>query len=494
MTIAQIRTDARTFLEALEEEVYLHYAGLKPELNASSIYERYPGLTSREAIQILDHALAQATSPDNRRHRYLKAFLLGGYLGQATKHLDDRIATEEAGATVQIDNQAVSYRYAGVLMANEPDRERRRHIHQEQLGVVERLTPLRADAVGMTHRLAAELGYTNYIDLCIKGKGLDLYGLAERARQFLAETELQYVAHLTRAADQYLGLRLDQLETFDVRYMLRAPSFDDAFTADRLLDVFRAALSHLGIDLDERKAIQFDMEPREHKSPRAFCVPLRVPDRIMLVIMPQNGCDDYRALFHEGGHALHFSFVAPSSPFEYACLGDNSVTESFAFLFDHLFLDPLWLDEHVPMTKRDEFVWFAHLEELLMVRRYCAKLLYELSLHSTDRLDGQEEVYERYLSDAMKVKVYPQMYLTDLDDGFYCAEYLQAWIFQAQLRHALRTRYGRRWFASPDAGKLLREFWSSGQQYTVWELAEQLGYTGLTTEPLIQELAERLRI
>ncbi|MBI4552172.1 MAG: hypothetical protein HY710_07905 [Candidatus Latescibacteria bacterium] len=494
MTVSHIQADAQALLEALEEEIYLHYAGLKPDLNLSSIYDRYPGLTSRQAIQTLDQVLAQESAPDPRRYQYLKAFLLSSYLGQATKHFDDRIATEEAHATIQVDDQTISYRHATIAIANEPDRERQRRIHQAQLEVVERLTPLRAESVGLSHRLAVELGYQHYTDLCMKGKGLDLYGLAERARQFLAETEDRYVAHLGRAADRYLGLRLDQLEPFDIRRMLRAPSFDEAFTADRLLGVFRDALAQLGIDLDERQAIRLDVEARARKSPRAFCVPLHIPDRIMLVIMPQNGCDDYRALFHEGGHALHFSFVSPSSPFEYAYLGDNSVTESFAFLFDHLFLDPLWLEEHVPMPKQDEFVWFTHLEELFMVRRYCAKLLYELGLHSSDRLDGQDDRYARHLSEAIHVNIPPQMYLTDLDEGFYCAEYLQAWLFQAQLRHALRARYGPRWFAAPGAGAFLRDLWSSGQQYTVWELAAQLGDTGLTTEPLIQELAERLPI
>ena len=36
------------------------------------------------------------------------------------------------------------------------------------------------------------------------------------------------------------------------------------------------------------------------------------------------------------GHALHFAYMRPDLPFEYRWLGDNSITEGYAMLFDHL--------------------------------------------------------------------------------------------------------------------------------------------------------------
>jgi hypothetical protein len=68
-----------------------------------------------------------------------------------------------------------------------------------------------------------------------------------------------------------------------------------------------------------------------------------VPDEIYLVISPHGGRDDYAALFHEAGHTEHYAHVDPSLPFEYRHLGDNSVTEGFAFLLEHLTEDPAWL-------------------------------------------------------------------------------------------------------------------------------------------------------
>ncbi|HWQ28343.1 MAG TPA: hypothetical protein VNN12_04915, partial [Dehalococcoidia bacterium] len=57
--------------------------------------------------------------------------------------------------------------------------------------------------------------------------------------------------------------------------------------------------------------IHRDTEPRPRKSPRAFCSAIRVPDEVILVINPHGGHDDYRALFHEAGHAEHFGLTDP---------------------------------------------------------------------------------------------------------------------------------------------------------------------------------------
>ena len=64
-----------------------------------------------------------------------------------------------------------------------------------------------------------------------------------------------------------------------------------------------------------------------------------MPGRVVLVIYPQGGQDDYRALFHEAGHTEHFANTSPELPAEHRLLGDNGVTEGFAFLFEHLLSD-----------------------------------------------------------------------------------------------------------------------------------------------------------
>src|SRR5205085_9560255 len=59
----------------------------------------------------------------------------------------------------------------------------------------------------------------------------------------------------------------------------------------------------------------------------------------LLVMRPHGGQTDWNTFLHELGHALHFAYMRPDLPYEYRWLGDNSVTEGYAMLFDHLMQD-----------------------------------------------------------------------------------------------------------------------------------------------------------
>ncbi len=75
-----------------------------------------------------------------------------------------------------------------------------------------------------------------------------------------------------------------------------------ATLADRMpLPALVQTLADLGIDLHSQRNVHLDLDQRPGKSPRAFCSPIEVPDKVMLVIQPIGGHDDWRALFHEAG-------------------------------------------------------------------------------------------------------------------------------------------------------------------------------------------------
>src|SRR6266581_3496535 len=98
-----------------------------------------------------------------------------------------------------------------------------------------------------------------------------------------------------------------------------------------------------------------DLEQRPSKTPRAFCAPIEVPGKVMLVIQPIGGPDDWRALFHEAGHTEHFAHTSPELEVEERRLGDNAVTEGWAMLLQHLTDDPAWLTRRLDFPKPREF-------------------------------------------------------------------------------------------------------------------------------------------
>lgn len=92
------------------------------------------------------------------------------------------------------------------------------------------------------------------------------------------------------------------------------------------------------------------MEERPKKSPRAFCSGIKVPDEVKLVIMPK------------AGHAGHFGCVNPDLAVEYKRLGDNSITETFAFLLEYLLTDENWLRQNTPLKEAKEYLDFLYLK------------------------------------------------------------------------------------------------------------------------------------
>ena len=175
----------------------------------------------------------------------------------------------------------------------------------------------------------------------------------------------------------------------------------------------------LGIDLDAQPNVELDVEQREKKTPRAFCAPIEVPGRVVLVIQPIGGPDDWRALFHEAGHTEHFANTSADLPVEERRLGDNAVTEGWAFLFEHLVDDPAWLTRRLDFPRPREFAAEGAAQLLFFVRRYCAKLLYELELFRAADPVPMQSRYVELLGDALKIEPSPTDWLADVDPGFY---------------------------------------------------------------------------
>jgi hypothetical protein len=473
--------EAEAFSGAVTREYYLNHTGLKDDLALAAIYDRHAELFQRDTI---DRVLRAET--DDPRYTNLREFVVDGYLGQAAKEIEEEIAARETSDTVEWEGEQVPYRAVQQRVMNDPDAARRRDLDLRRLEATAAQNDLRQRRWDFLYRQARDLGFANYVALCEQLGDLGLERLRETMERFLWETEKQYRERLEqelRAIDVDPALA----ERSDLLYLFRAPQFDGAFPSDRMLPALEATLRDLGVDVANQANVHVDAEERPRKSPRAFCAPVEIPAEIYLVISPHGGHDDFRALFHEAGHAQHFAHVAGDQPFAFRGLGDNSVTEGFAFVLEHLLYSPAWLRRHLAMEDSDAYLSMARFHKLYFLRRYAAKLLYELELHAGDDVRAFGKRYADLLTAHVGVRYSPEDYLADLDSGFYCARYLRAWIFDAQLRAVFVRRWGDEWFATAAGGAALREFWSLGQRHAATELVHSLGEPGLEIGPLAAE-------
>jgi len=222
-------------------------------------------------------------------------------------------------------------------------------------------------------------------------------------------------------------------------------------------------------------------------------MPISIPEDIRLVIRPAGGQSDYQAFLHESGHAQHYGWASPQLPPEFKYTGDYALTESYAFLFNHLISNGDWLAAFLGIKDNAEFVRSVMLARLVTVRRYVAKLMYESRLHLDEDLAVSAELYAELQTSATDFKTEPGEFLFDLDDSFYSASYLRAWAFEVSLREYLKTRFGSRWWASRRAGDFLKEIWETGDRYTADEMAAQIGIGPIRFEPLIDEFNAALK-
>jgi hypothetical protein len=172
---------------------------------------------------------------------------------------------------------------------------------------------------------------------------------------------------------------------------------------------------------------------------------------------------------------------------------DHATTEGYAFLLNYLFLDPLWLGEYLPGVNAEQvhkILSSIALLTLHQIRRYCGRLRYELMLHDSANVRSEHlaQTYAQLQTEATAFRRSPELYLWDVDDGFYAAAYLRAWVFEIGLREHLRTRYGRRWWASRHAGDELIDLWNTSSRYTVEELAKLIGFGELSYDLLAETL------
>jgi hypothetical protein len=465
----RFRARADRFIAELDEEYYLHYAGLKDTLDLKPIYERYADLTALDQAQSLGQAV------DGDRHlRELWRFASEGYLSELTREHSEKIAALEATLEADVDGEKIGFRMLRPTIANEPDRDKRQRLDKVRVELTEEhLNPIYLEGVGLVRSGVGKLEAPTYADL-YRRFGFRLDELAKQCRALLDSTEKIYENAADKLFRARIGVGLDEAKRWDVLRSFRAPQWDPQFPKDKMLPALEATLADLGVDLRAQKNVELDVEHRPKKSPRAFCAPIEVPGRVVLVIQPMGGADDWRALFHEAGHTEHYANTSADLLMEEKRLGDVAVTEGWAMLLQHLTDDPAWLRRRLDFPSPDDFAVEGTTQLLYMVRRYCAKLLYELEFHTADDVRAVSSRYVDLLGDALKIEPAEQDYLADIDASFYVTGYLRSWALEAQLRTHLRERFGRDWFSQREAGSLLQELWATGMSLTADELLKEL--------------------
>jgi hypothetical protein len=326
--------------------------------------------------------------------------------------------------------------------------------------------------------------------------GISLTALRLECESFLRDTQAMWDDVAPRVSRRVLGMELKETTRADALALFRAREFDEFFPARDMEPAIRRQVTEMGIDPEANGRIILDTGDRDGKRSRAFCAPVKVPDEVYLVLRPHGGQTDWNTFLHELGHALHYAYMRPDLPLEFRFMGDNSVTEGYAMLFDHLMQDAGWLVRYTGLDKQKtpSFLRSAGFEELHFLRRYCAKLVYETQLYGGElSWESLPDLYVDQLTSATGFQYARADAFVDVDPRYYAARYLRAWQLQALLTETLVERFNADWWRNPKAGPwMVGELFGEGQRELAHEQAMRVAGKTLSFAPLVRSIERML--
>ena len=503
LTLELLRRDGQAFTEEISRESYMAHSGHKPVAEFKPIYDKYAHVLGEEALALTVDQFKE-TAKGTEEHRSASMLLEWQLESQASRSLaeldEKEIAWESSAVIETAEGDRIQYQAAAIAIANEKDRKKRLALDAARVAVVQREhSPLRLERLQREKEYIESLGIaSSYNNAFEEITGVSLASLAAECAVFLSETQAMWDETLPFYLKKSLGIKPSEATRSDALALLRASEYDAAFPGSTLQSAVSRQLREMNVDPEAGGRIVYDVGDRPGKRARAFCAPTRVPEEIYLVLRPHGGQSDYTTLLHEAGHALHFANVRDDYPFEYKWLGDNSITESYAMLFDHRMQDRGWLLRYTELGpgQIDQFLRLAGFEELHYLRRYCAKLIYEVEAYGDDA-DWKDlpDLYVETLTKATSFQYRAADAFVDFDPRYYSTRYLRAWQLQAVVNETLVARFDLDWYRNPAAGPwVTQELWAEGQRETAEELAARVAPAGdkLSFGPLVRNVEKLL--
>jgi len=513
--LEQLRAGGEPFLEEISAEYHAAYAGHKQGAELQPIYQKHRAAYSDEAFgSALElfrasapkkAAIARSSTgdadvvgvgvpPTFRSARLLLDWLLESRVGRELAPVEEREIAWEGKAIVTLpDGTAEPYQRVPITLGNTRDVKARHALDDARAALVQsQLAPIRQERLEREHDIVDRLGIAPSYNATWEAlSGVSLGDLRMECEAFLRDTQDMWDELLPEFLKRGLGITPAEATRADVSALMRFPEFDPYFTAEAMEREVRRQVTEMGISPDAEGRVRYDTGEREGKRPRAFCAPVRIPDVVHLVLRPHGGQSDWMTLMHELGHALHFANMSRSLPFEFRWLGDNSVTEGYAMLFDHRLKDRGWLARYTGLGKTElqSYLRAAGFEELHFVRRYSAKLIYETELHGGKiGWNALPDHFVEILTKATGFRYQRSDAFVDVDPRYYAARYLRAWQLQAVLDASLRERFNEDWWRNPSAGPwMVEELFAHGQRELADEQAQRVSATGagLSFAPVI---------
>ena len=486
------RTRLEEFEQNLNRELYRFYSGRKTRLEVHSVYSDYSDLFSIDSIQEVKSELkdpAESLTARRKSCRKIAGFLTDQHLDHRTAQLTQEIEHFEAEQTVPWEGGEIPLSRVPAILREESGATKRCRLHElsARAGLG---SELKLERFARMRTAADELGFTGYREAREWISEINYRQLLDSLDGVLTKLQDRYTEQFRVSVESALGIPFEQAGCWDIPYWLNKNDERRIFTETALIPVVKTTIEEFGIQPERSDSVAQDTDRRPGKDSRPFCIPIRIPHEIKVVLLPESGFRQFAALLHESGHACHFAWTSASLPVEHRIWGDRALTESYGFLLEYLIRNPRWLMRMFSFKNPGNFLRFQPLYRMYLIRRHAAGLCFALRLHDGQNLDNMSEVYAETMRSYTGLQYCPESWLNELANGFESADYVRGWILECMLREHLRSKYGSDWFMNRSAAGFLKEIWETGQLYRADELCREIGFRELDPQILAEELKQ----
>jgi hypothetical protein len=493
---AQEYEDAyRRYYADAAEEYRAVRVGEKETSEQAAIVARYADLFTREQLDVLREAEADAAGDERERLYRLRKGCESGIVDRELAGREDELENSLLAARLTFGGDELPLRTADATLAVLPDYAQREELGELARALDASFNDRRRELLVARDGLDAEL--TGQGDVVARNGDrmqISLRELEAALRRTADDTAANYAPLRDRWLERLLGPeRSDVPSSTHMRWLRRLSPLETTYPKERSVEICVETVGALGFDLEAIQNIRLDLEDRPQKSPRACVIPSDPPEVVHLITRAQGGLSDYQAFLHEAGHALHYAGCDPRLPWTFRAISrDHALTEIYSYIVEAVSREPGWHALHFGLSDPEaaENAEATRFLEALLYRRYAAKLRFELGFWGAFPAEkgGSSRDYQPLLTDATGLGYDERGYLSDMDAGFYSADYTRAWIRAAQLRAHLRREAGDDWWRSRATGAVLRELFAEGTRPSSEEVAKRLGFDPLDTAPLAAEL------
>ena len=484
----------KQFLYESSEEGRAVRVGEKETSEQAEIVARYADLFTRDQLEALHEAESAAAGDEQEQLYRLRKVCEGGIVSAELVEREDELENRQLAARLVFRDEELPLRTAQARLAVLHDYADREELGDLLADLNATFNEDRLELARAGEELSADLsGEPDPVARNEEEKAISLRTLSSALSAAAAASEQAYLRMRESWFERVLGPdRDDEPRSYHMAYVRRLSPLESTYTKERATDICLATLKELGFDLAGDPNIKPDLDDRPQKAPRACVIASDPPTVVHLITRAQGGLHDYQAFLHEAGHALHYAGCDPSLPYTFRRLSrDHALTEIYSYIVEAISREPGWHALHFGLsdeeaTRNAEATTFL---EALLYRRYTAKLDFELDFWSRFHEDGGTSGgYAEKLTAATGVRYRSDGFISDMDAGFYSADYLRAWIRSSQLRAKLVEANGEDWWRSAETGDRLRALFFEGTRPSSEEIAARLGFDPLDTGPLLHEL------